>query len=74
MLSFEGVDAARAVRLRALVDLGWAVSIERPLGEDGEVCIIEDHQVRVVGRGPTADAAAADALARLDERGPGGAS
>ena len=61
MLSFEGIEAGRAVRLRALVDVGWAVAIERPLGEEGEVCIIEDREVRVVGRGPTADAAAADA-------------
>jgi len=67
MLSFEGIGAERAVRLRALVDVGWAVTIERPLGERGEVCIIEGHEMRVVGRGATADAAAADALARLDE-------
>ncbi|HMO00290.1 MAG TPA: hypothetical protein PKD59_12835 [Miltoncostaeaceae bacterium] len=70
MLSFEGIEAGRAVRLRALVDVGWAVVIERPLGEDGEVCIIEGPEGRVTGRGPTADAAAADALARLDGGDP----
>lgn len=70
MLSYEGVEAGRAVRLRALADIGWAVSIDRPLGEEGERCIIEGHGMRAVGRGPSADAAAADALAHLDgERG-----
>ncbi len=68
MLSFEGIEAGRAARLRALVDVGRAVAVERPLGQDGEVCIIEGPQGRVTGRGPTADAAAADALARLDGR------
>jgi hypothetical protein len=76
MLSFEGVEAGRAVRLRALADVGWAVSIERPLGEEGELCLIEGHGRRLLGRGPTADAAAAEALARFDEQdppaGPGG--
>jgi hypothetical protein len=71
VLSFEGVEAGRAVRLRELTDLGWGVSIERPLGADGEICIIEeDRGLRIVGRGPSADAAAADALARLDQVRP----
>ena len=67
MLSFPGVAADRAVRLRELVDLGCAVTIERPLGEDGEVCVIERHGRRVTGRGATADDAAADALARWED-------
>ena len=70
MLSFEGVDAGRAVRLRALADVGWAVSIERALGEEGELCVIEGRGRRLVGRGPSADAAASDALARFDEQAP----
>ncbi len=70
MLSFEGVEAGRAVRLRGLVDVGWAVTIERPLREEGERCVIEGHGVRVVGRGADADAAARDALARFDAREP----
>lgn len=70
MLRFEGIDAERALRLRALVDLGCAVSVERPLGADGEVCIIEHHGLRVVGRGSSADEAAADALAQWED-GPG---
>ena len=67
MLSFERVAAGRAVRLRELADVGWAVSLERPLDGDGEVCIIEGRELRVVGRGRDADAAAADALARFDD-------
>ncbi|HSJ73178.1 MAG TPA: hypothetical protein VK904_02585 [Miltoncostaeaceae bacterium] len=70
MLSFPGVAAGRAVRLRELVDVGCAVTIERPLGEEGEVCVIERHGRRVTGRGPSADEAAADALARWDDAGP----
>jgi hypothetical protein len=70
VLSFEGVEPGRAVRLRELTDLGWGVSIERPLGSEGEICIIEDRGLRIVGRGPSADAAAADALARLDQARP----
>lgn len=67
MLSYPGVAAERAVRLRELADVGWAVSIERPLDESGELCVIEGHGRRVIGRGESADAAAADALARLEE-------
>jgi hypothetical protein len=74
MLSFEGVAAERAVRLRALADVGWAVSIGRASGDDGELCVIEGHDRRFTGRGPDADAAAADALARFDERDPPGAA
>ena len=70
MLSFPGVSAGRAVRLRELVDVGCAVTIERPLGEEGEVCVIERHGRRVTGRGANADEAAADALARWDDGGP----
>ena len=72
MLSFEGVEAGRAVRLRELADVGWAVSIERPLGEDGEICIIEGRRGRIVGRGASADQAAEDALARFDQVEPAG--
>jgi hypothetical protein len=67
VLSFPGVSAERAARLRALVDVGCAVTIERPLGEEGEVCVIERHGRRVTGPGPGADDAAADALARWDD-------
>ena len=67
MLSFPGVDADRARRLRELADMGCAVTIERPLGETGEMCVIEDRGRRAVGRGADADAAAADALARWDD-------
>lgn len=66
MLSFPGVSAEHAERLRVLADAGCAVAIERPLGEDGELCVIEGRGRRVAGRGPDADAAAADALARWD--------
>jgi hypothetical protein len=66
MLSFEGVEPDRAVRLRALADIGFAITIERPLGEKGELCVIEGKGRRVIGRGATADAAAADALAQWD--------
>lgn len=66
VLSFPGVVAERTERLRALVDAGCAVAIERPLGEEGEICIIERRGRRVVGRGPDADAAAADALQRWE--------
>jgi hypothetical protein len=74
VLSFEGVEAGRAVRLRSLADVGWAVSIERPLGEEGELCVIEGRGRRLIGRGPSADAAAADALARFDEQDAPGAA
>lgn len=67
MLSYTGVAAERAVQLRELADVGWAVSIERLLGEEAELCVIEGHGRRVIGRGASADAAAADALARLAE-------
>lgn len=66
MLRFPGIAAERAERLRALADMGCAVTIERPLGEDGELCIVAGRGRRVIGRGPDADAAAADALARWD--------
>jgi hypothetical protein len=65
VLSYTGVAAERAARLRALVDVGWAVSIEHSLDEDTSLCVIEGHGRRVIGRGADADAAAADALARL---------
>lgn len=67
MLSYPGVAAERAVKLRELADVGWAVTIERPLGEAGEICVIEGHGRRITGRGASADAAAADALARLED-------
>jgi hypothetical protein len=66
MLSFPGVSAEHAERLRVLADSGCAVAIERPLGEEGDVCIIEGRGRRVTGRGPDASAAAADALACWD--------
>lgn len=72
MLSYTGVAAERAIRLRALADVGWAVSIERPLGEDADICVVEGRGRRVIGRGANADDAAADALAQLadvEERG-----
>jgi hypothetical protein len=67
VLSFPGVAAQRAARLRELADLGCAVTIERPLGEGGEVCIIERHGRRVTGRGATADESAIEALARWED-------
>jgi hypothetical protein len=69
VLSFPGVSAARAVRLRELADMGCGVSIERPLGEGGELCVIEGRGRQVSGRGATADEAAAEALARWDDPG-----
>jgi hypothetical protein len=67
VLSYPGVAAERAVKLRELADVGWAVSIERPLGEDADLCVIEGRGRRVIGRGESADAAAAEALARLKD-------
>jgi hypothetical protein len=67
VLSFPGVAAERAARLRGLADVGCAVTIERPLHEDGEVCVIERHGRRITGRGATADEAAADALSLWDD-------
>jgi len=67
MLSFEGVEPDRGVRLRALADLGYALTIERLLGEEGELCVIEGKGRRVLGRGATADAAAADALSQWED-------
>jgi hypothetical protein len=69
VLSFPGVAAERAVRLRELVDVGCAVTLERLLGERGDVCVIEHHGRRVTGRGAGPDEAAADALARWDDEG-----
>jgi hypothetical protein len=69
VLSFPGVSAERAVRLRELADVGCAVSVERPLGEDGELCVIEGGGRRVSGRGATADEAAAEALALWEDPG-----
>ena len=69
MLSFSGVSAERAVRLRELADVGCAVSIEREPGGE-ERCIIASRGRRVIGTGATADAAAADALERWGA-GPG---
>ncbi len=72
MLSYTGVEAGRAARLRELIDVGWAVSIERALEEDLSLCVIEGHGRRIIGRGADADAAAADALAALSDPGGGG--
>ncbi len=63
VLSFPGVGAGHAVRLRELADVGCAVTIERETGGD-ERCIIASRGRRVIGTGATADAAAADALER----------
>ena len=63
MLSYTGVSADRELALRGLVDLGIGVDLEREAGGD-ERCIIEGRGRRVVGTGPSADAAAADALER----------
>ena len=63
MLSYTGVSADRALALRGLVDLGIAVDLEREAGGE-ERCIIEGRGRRVDGTGPSADAAAADALER----------
>ena len=67
MLRLTGVDSERALALRALMDVGCSVALERPLGEQGEICVIEGRGHQVVGRGPTADAAAADALAKWED-------
>jgi len=67
VLSYPGVAAERAVKLRELADVGWAVTLERPLGEEVELCVIEGRGRRVIGRGASADDAAADALARLED-------
>jgi hypothetical protein len=64
MLRLTGVEPERALALRRLMDLGCAVALERPLQEAGEICVIEGRGHKIVGRGATADAAAADALAR----------
>ena len=63
MLSYPGVSADRALALRGLVGLGIAVDLEREAGGE-ERGIIEGRGRRVVGTGPSADAAAADALER----------
>lgn len=63
MLSFPGVSADRAERLRALADVGCAVTLEREAG-DVERCIISARGRRVIGTGATADEAAADALSQ----------
>lgn len=63
MLSFPGVRAERAERLRALADMGCAVTLERETGGE-ERCIVSSERRRVIGTGATPDAAAADALAR----------
>ncbi len=65
MLSFPGVSADRAERLRALADMGHAVTLERESG-GVERCIVSSERRRVIGTGATADAAAADALARWE--------
>lgn len=63
MLSFPGVSADLAVRLRELADVGCAVTVQRET--DGEEsCIIASRGRQVVGTGATADAAATDALER----------
>jgi hypothetical protein len=69
VLSFPGVAAERAERLRALADVGWAVTIERAIDEGLEVCVIEGRGRYVTGRGATPDEAAADALAQLEDPG-----
>ena len=61
MLSYPGVGAEHALALRALADLGIAVELER-VAEGEELCVIEGRGRKIVGRGPTAAAAAADAL------------
>lgn len=66
MLMFTGLTGERAARLRGLADGGCAVTLERPLHERGMECIIELRGRRVVGRGRTADEAAADALGRWE--------
>ena len=63
MLSYTGVSADRALALRGLVAVGIAVDLERGGGGE-ERCIIDGRGRRVVGTGPSADAAAADALER----------
>ncbi|MGE0027320.1 MAG: hypothetical protein AB7O78_17675 [Thermoleophilia bacterium] len=60
-------DDGMVVRLGVLVDAGWTVTLGRRPGSDETVCVIEDRHVRVGGRGPSADAAAAAALASLGE-------
>ncbi len=63
MLSYPGVGAEHTLALRALADLGIAVELER-MDEGEERCIIEGRGRRVVGSGPTPDAAAGDALGK----------
>ncbi len=65
MLSFPGVRAERAERLRALADMGCAVTLERETGGE-ERCIIASERRREIGIGATPDDAAADALARWE--------
>lgn len=67
MLRYVGVSSDRAVRLRELADLGCAVTVERELGTDDDICVVSLGERRVLGRGTTADAAVADALAQWDE-------
>jgi hypothetical protein len=64
-----GVSSDRAVRLRELADLGCAVTVERELGTDDEICVVSIGERRVLGRGKNADDAVADALAQWDEAG-----
>jgi hypothetical protein len=66
MLSFVGVSAEHSLRLKALAEVGCAVSIVRET-DTMERCIIESHGRRVIGQGTSADAAAADALERWEE-------
>ncbi len=63
MLSYPGVGAEHALALRGLADLGIAVELERA-AEGEELCIIEGRGRKIVGRGPTPDEAAGDALER----------
>ncbi len=63
MLSFPGVRADRAERLRALADVGCAVTLERETGGE-ERCIVASDRRRVIGTGATPDDAAADALSQ----------
>lgn len=69
MLRYVGVSSDRAVRLRELADLGCAVTVERELGTDDDICVVTLGERRVLGRGKTPDDAVGDALAQWDEAG-----
>lgn len=69
MLRYVGVSSERAVRLREMAELGCAIALEREARADGHLCVIRLADRRVIGRGPTADAAVASALAMWDDDG-----